>query len=178
MGLLKGTKSIVAVMPETVKTGSLAFLFRWREARVNAARESVTSDAPRLREKLDAFERLQRLMDMTVADEAELRTYTTAIALLRDSSHVLEGSRGHANFSDAFIWVWQVADDFLPLLQVPRQGAVAVLAHFSVHLKELESLWWFRGWADHLISRAWELLDEAHRPWIRWPIEAIGWVAP
>lgn len=177
MALLKGTKSILAVMGDKVRTGRLAFLFERSRKRNEARRGSVPPEAARLRSRLEAFDRLQRLMDAGVQDAGHLRTYTTAIALLRDSSHVLEGAR-HVNFSDAFIWVWQVADDFLPLLQAPTQEAVAVLAHFCVHLKELESLWWFRGWADHLISRAWEMLDEEHRLWIRWPVEEIGWVAP
>lgn len=177
MALLKGTKSIVAVMGDNVRTGRLAFLFTRSAARNEARRESVLPEDARLRSKLEAFDRLQRLMDAHVRDPDHLRTYTTAISLLRDSSHILEGAR-HANFSDAFIWVWKVADDFLPLLQAPTQEAVAVLAHFCVHLKELESLWWFRGWADHLISRAYEMLDEGHRLWIRWPIEEIGWVGP
>ncbi|RYP09489.1 hypothetical protein DL764_001268 [Monosporascus ibericus] len=38
--------------------------------------------------------------------------------------------------------------------------------------------WWMQGWPDHIIERCWSVLDEEHRPLIRWPIEEIGWIAP
>lgn len=176
MALLKGTKSIVAVMGERRMTGRLAFLFEQGQQRLDACHEPGPGET-RLRDKLEAFNHLKCLLRTTVRDKRELETYTTAVTMLQNTWDMLDRAQ-NAKFSDAFIWVWQVADDFLPLLQAPTQEAVVILAYFCVHLKGLENLWWFRGWADHLMSKAWELLDEAHRLWIRWPIEEVGWVAP
>lgn len=60
----------------------------------------------------------------------------------------------------------------------PKQEAVAIFAHFSIILKhhESESHWWLQGWADHLVARAYEILDDEHRVWIEWPMSEVGWV--
>jgi hypothetical protein len=81
---------------------------------------------------------------------------------------------------DIFVWQWDAAKDFIPLLRgsEPRQEAVVIYAHFVIMLKKLENQWWLEGWARHLMERVWESLDEEHRQWIRWPIEELGWVPP
>lgn len=83
------------------------------------------------------------------------------------------------DITDAFVWQFLVAEDFLPLLrEPPEQEAVAIFAHFFILLKRLDSHWWLQGWADDLVSRAWHVLDQDHRLWIQWPIEELGWVPP
>ena len=58
----------------------------------------------------------------------------------------------------------------------PTQEAVVIFAHFSILLKHHESHWWLQGWAEHLISRAYEILDDEHRSWIEWPMREVGWM--
>jgi len=60
----------------------------------------------------------------------------------------------------------------------PAQEAVAIFAHFSILLRHHESHWWLQGWAEHLISRAYEILDAEHRSWIEWPMNEVGWMPP
>ncbi|GKT41158.1 uncharacterized protein ColSpa_01339 [Colletotrichum spaethianum] len=90
-----------------------------------------------------------------------------------------EGGRG-MDIMDIFIWKYFVSDEFLPLLKTPGadQEAIVIYAHFCIVLKKLESQWWLQGWATHLISQAWELLDENHKSWIQWPMEELGWSPP
>lgn len=81
------------------------------------------------------------------------------------------------DLSDAFVWLFIVADDFLPLLKPsagPAQEALAIFAHFCILLKRLDGEWWLQGWGTHLILRCHSLLDDEHRLWIRWPIEEAG----
>ncbi|KAK3314091.1 hypothetical protein B0H66DRAFT_567739 [Apodospora peruviana] len=78
---------------------------------------------------------------------------------------------------DAMLWLWEVSDSLVPLLKVPTQEAVAIFAHFGILLKHHESsnAWWLQGWAEHLIKRAHEILDQEHREWIEWPMREMGW---
>lgn len=81
---------------------------------------------------------------------------------------------------DIFVWQWDAAKDFIPLLRGNelRQEAVVIYAHFLIMLKKLENQWWLEGWARHMMERVWTALDEEHRLWIQWPIEELGWVPP
>lgn len=130
----------------------------------------ASADPPQLEE-------LQVLLDKTVADPEALRIYSFAVDKLRRSLRLLDGG-SPVDIMDAFVWVWEVADEFLQLLEEPTQEAVAIFAHFCVFLKKLENHWWLQSWAVHLMSRAYGILDDQHRLWIQWPIEQIGWVAP
>lgn len=76
-----------------------------------------------------------------------------------------------------FTWLHQLSQEYLNLLKTKDNEALCVFAFFCVLLKRLEHNWWIEGWGVHVISQIYALLDEAHRPWIRWPIEEIGWVA-
>jgi hypothetical protein len=66
-----------------------------------------------------------------------------------------------------------VSESLVPLLRVPTQEAVAIFAHYSVLLKHHESRWWLQGWAEHVVMRAQEILDEEHREWIEWPVREL-----
>ncbi|SPO04364.1 related to C6 transcription factor [Cephalotrichum gorgonifer] len=177
MALLMGTKSIIDVMGDRMWTGPLSPLFQRGRERREQLFMSAPKDAERYSNTMEAFDHLLDLLRRMVLDEGLLRTYSKAVRLLRETAHLLDQPQ-RAHISDVFRWVWQVGDDFLPLLQIPTQEAVAIFAHFCVYLKVLEGQWWLMGWADHLISRAWDMLDEEHRLWIRWPVDEIGWVPP
>ncbi|KAK3345949.1 hypothetical protein B0T25DRAFT_592322 [Lasiosphaeria hispida] len=92
---------------------------------------------------------------------------------------------GPRDVLDAMLWLWEVSDSLVPLLRsdparglAPAQEAVAIFAHFCILLKHHESHWWLQGWGDHLISRAYDILDAEHRSWIEWPMREIGWMPP
>lgn len=177
MTLLMGTKSILAVAGDRIKAGRLRAMMTHGGQRWETFYKAGSAEDVRVRDKREALDHLLSLVDNSVGDEGERRTYANAIGLLRESAHILD-TRIQAHMTDMFLWIWRVADDFLPLLQVPTQEAVVILVHFCVYLKLMEGQWWLTGWADHLISRAWEILDGEHRLWIQWPIEEAGWVAP
>jgi len=109
----------------------------------------------------------------------ELRsTYLTSINELMNTFGQLQQDTPAFELVDAFIWLVMVADDLLPLLQVQTPESVAIFAFFCVLLKKLDSHWWVQGWGQQLVARAYSLLDEESRLWIRWPIEEIGWIPP
>ncbi|KAI9900226.1 hypothetical protein N3K66_004488 [Trichothecium roseum] len=138
----------------------------------------------------DVLDELSRHVDAGARDRPdELRVYRDTIDKLRPQlSSVLarrarRGSGGGgeeeaADISDAFMWSFQVAEEFMPLLRARRQEAVAIYAHSCIILHALEHNRWVQGWADFVMGRAWEMLDEEHRMWIQWPMEEIGWAPP
>lgn len=125
----------------------------------------------------DIIEKLRRVLSMLVLDTSGQETP-------RDSDGDVSMSAGSGisrlEAWDIFVWQWDAAKDFFPLLRGPgpRQEAVVIYAHFLVMLKKLESQWWLEGWATHIMEKVWASLDDEHRLWIQWPIEELGWVPP
>jgi hypothetical protein len=115
------------------------------------------------------------LATKAVTDDPELlRTYTFAIDELDRSLLTSRDPGTPRDVLDAMIWLWNVSDSLVPLLKVPAQEAVAIFAHFCILLRHHESQWFLQGWADYLLSRAHEILDEEHRPWIAVPMRDMG----
>ncbi|KAK4033343.1 hypothetical protein C8A01DRAFT_19701 [Parachaetomium inaequale] len=81
---------------------------------------------------------------------------------------------------DMLVWQWTQGKDFLPLLEAvsPPQEAVVIFAYCLLVVRKLENQWWVEGWADHLMSKTWALLDEEHRHWVVWATEEMGWIPP
>lgn len=84
------------------------------------------------------------------------------------------------NPQDTLLFLWEVSDSLVPLLQQeprPPQGAVAIFAHFAVILKMYEeegNVWWVRGWGKQIVRQAYDALDESYRVWISWPLRVFG----
>lgn len=173
MFLLQGTRAFIRILGPRVE-GPVAPLFnhgadRW------LAREPDPAPGSRVREHLDS---MRSLIALRQADADLRNTYLKAIDELGKSFSVFDGvGGGECDLTDAFVWVFEVAEDLLPLLRQPTQEAVAIFAYFAVLLKRLDRHWWLRGWADHLIAKSYNVLDEEHRLWIQWPLQEVGYIA-
>ncbi|KAK2732147.1 C6 zinc finger protein [Colletotrichum kahawae] len=172
--LLRGTRGLLKILDPRAYTGPLLPMFTHGRERYMHTRDESKIQS-------DLLADLQRLVNKTCANPELLPVYNHAIDELRRTLSVFlwDGGRG-MDITDAFVWKYLMAEDFLPLLKSPgaTQEAVAIFSHFCILLKRLENEWWLQGWATHLISRAWTLLDQDHRLWIQWPIEELGWVPP
>lgn len=173
MFLLQGTRTFIRILGARVN-GPVAPLFnhgadRW------TAREFESEPKSRVYEHLES---MRSLIALRQVDVALCDIYLRAIDELKKSFAVFDCvGNEHRDLTDAFVWVFEVTEDLLPLLREPTQEAVAIFAFFIVLLKRLERQWWLRGWADHLIARSYNLLDEEHRLWIRWPLQETGYVS-
>ncbi|KAL2274192.1 hypothetical protein FJTKL_03594 [Diaporthe vaccinii] len=172
MFLLQGTRAFIRILGSCVD-GHMAPLFnhgadRW------LAREPNAEPASRVHEHLDS---MRSIIALRQADLDLRSTYLRAIDELAKSFSLFDGvGGGHCDMTDAFVWIFEVVDDLLPLLREPTQESVAIFAFFTVILRRLEKHWWLRGRADHLIAKSYNLLDEEHRLWIQWPLQEIGYV--
>jgi hypothetical protein len=172
--LLRGTKGFIE-LAGVPTSGPLAPLFAHSVARfvLRERPEAANSSAHA------ALVELEEVMAHRPIDDESLRgVYSMAIAELKKSFGQAEACAGGYEMADAFIWVFLMAEDLLPLLRTPTREAVAIFAFFCVLLKKLDGHWWMQGWGGHLIAHAHDLLDDEGRLWIHWAVEEIGWVPP
>ena len=139
-----------------------------------SASSSPSSSSPSLRSPILAP--LRARIQATVTDASLLQTYAHALDELELALIVRQDPAAPRDVLDAMVWLWVMSDEFVPLLRLPTQEAVAIFAHFCVLLKHHESHWWLQGWGDHIMVRAREILDEEHRGWIEWPMREMGWM--
>lgn len=121
-----------------------------------------------------SLDELAARLNAEVADLSELVVYARIIDMLRDATqwvHLWEGA-------DALVWIYRSLEDFIPLLELRTQEALAVLAHFAVIVKRCETQWWLQGWAFQIISGVYRQLDHDHKYWIYRPAAEIGWIFP
>lgn len=172
MFLLQGTRAFIRIMGPRVE-GPVAPLFnhgadRWLAREPNAERTSRV---------FEHLESMRTVIGLRQPDVDLRNIYFKAIDELVKTFTLFDGAGGSScDLTDAFVWIFEVADDLLPLLKEPTQEAVAIFAFFTVLLKRLERHWWLRGWADHLIAKSHNILDEEHRLWVQWPMQEIGYI--
>lgn len=171
--LLRGIRTIIMFSEHILLAGPLAPMFKAGSAR-NKLRQLPLSGDSVEEEQLNELQ--QRIVE-SVTNEEHLQSYSIAIDELKKSFTIIyrPGFQVYEP-GEAFIWVFEINDVYLTLLQERSQEALAVFAHYCVFLKRVEITWWTEGWSFHLLSQIYFLLDEEHRLWIQWPIEETGWV--
>jgi hypothetical protein len=172
MFLLQGTRAFSEQLAGTIEDGPLAPVFKHGMDRWDARQVQREPTSPIYQH----LERLRTLICHKELNEELGNIYTKAISELRKSFLVFECDGRSYDVTDLFVWIFEVANDFLPLLRTPTQEAVVIFAFFCVLLKGLKSRWWLYGWADHLIAKSYNLLDREHQLWIQWPLEELGYV--
>jgi hypothetical protein len=171
--LLRGIRGFID-LAGVPSTGPLAPLFSHSISRymLREGPDASTSSAHRSLTELEAT-----ILQRPIQEDLR-QTYLIALKELKKSFGQAEACTTPYEMTDAFTWVFLVAEDLIPLLRVPEQEAVAIFAFWCVLLKKLDGHWWMQGWARHLIAHAYELLDEDHRWWIHWAIGEVGWIPP
>ena len=172
--LFRGTISLVQVLGDTTADSPLDPIFQHSARRWAMCHPRCFEASPDQR----ALDELQTLLRSNVSDGEALTAYDHAVAELRGQFHAFAvNPPASRDISDVFIWIFELLDDFFPLLKIPTQEAVVIVTYFAILLKKLDSICWMEGWADYLVSWAQNLLDANHQPWISWPlaeIERIG----
>ncbi|EXJ93743.1 hypothetical protein A1O1_02136 [Capronia coronata CBS 617.96] len=70
-------------------------------------------------------------------------------------------------------WPLRLSDAFLAMMASGHPGALILLAHYAILLKDIEQQWYFRGRATRLIQRIAERLDQRWQTYIESPLRAI-----
>ncbi|KAK5658627.1 hypothetical protein OQA88_2020 [Cercophora sp. LCS_1] len=166
--LIRGTKSIRPMVVEW--DDELKIMFATYGERWVATHPK---ELPPSRDQ-DALDTLVGLLKDSVHDETKLDIYVRTVNHMRGIYHIIAFKpHGYVDLSDLFTWIYEVNEDFFPLLEMPTQEALAVFAYFCVLFKRSEFHFWLEGWADRLIRRVKGLVDREHEGWIAWPVEEI-----
>jgi hypothetical protein len=175
--LLRGIKGFIEVAG-VPRDGPLAPVFAHSTHRFVLREEAEVTASP----AHPGLTELEQIIARRPALDDGLRAvYAAALAELKKSfgqAEALALAGMQYEMIDAFIWLFVVAEDLVPLLRAPKQEAVAIFAFFCVLLKKLDGQWWMQGWGRQLIAHAYDLLDEEGRLWIHWAVQEMGWVPP
>jgi hypothetical protein len=71
-------------------------------------------------------------------------------------------------------WPARVSDDFVTLLSDEHPGALILLAHYCILLKQLESYWYMKGYSARLLSRIYTRIGQKWHPWMTWPLQDVS----
>jgi hypothetical protein len=173
--LIKGTSAIIDSSMPHLFEGPLSPMFIAGKRRMDL-REASLAEAP---QHEDPLRELQEYINAMIDDCESVPVYTAAISLLRKSFALyFKKDNFRIETGDVMVWIMHVSDEYVNRLRKHTQVSLVILGFFCVILRMLDSHWFMEGWATHLISKIYHLLDEEHRLWIRWPIEEIGWIPP
>lgn len=164
---LRGMKSLLETQPEILRHEALSPLFEI-SIRNMAHTNSGIEHLPELREQI-----------LRVGPpEAELKVYLTALNQLSERFDVVMGpSRASQVFpQQVYWWLYQLEDDYVRFVQEGKPIALVIFSYFCILLNTLGSVWWNRGWAEHLLSEIHASLNQEYRIWMQRPMEETGWV--
>jgi hypothetical protein len=164
---IRGMKSLLEAKPEIFHHEALSPFFE-TSIRNMAHTNSGVDHLPELRDQI-----------LRVGPpEAELEIYLKALTQLSERFDVVtSSSRASQVFpQQVYVWLHQLEDDFVRLLQEEKPIALVILSYFCILLNTLGSVWWNRGWAEHLLSEVHASLNQEYRIWMQRPMEETGWV--
>lgn len=165
---LQGMRSLLETQPELFHDDTLAPLF---QISVRTLAQSVS--------RSDHFPELREQIQQAASRDPELEHYSKALDQL---SQRFDFAFNHTSRvtqlspQQVFLWVYQLEDDFIRLLQEEKPIPLVILSYFCILLNGLSSFWWTRGWVEHLLSEIYSSLDGEYRIWMRRPMEETGWI--
>ncbi|RFN43316.1 c6 zinc finger protein [Fusarium flagelliforme] len=168
LGQLQGVRSLLETQPELFQDDTLAPLF---QVSVRSYAQSVS--------RIDHFPELRELIQQAASGDPELVHYSKALDQLSqrfDFAFNYTSRVTQLSPQQVFVWVYQLEDDFVRLLQEEKPIPLVILSHFCILLNGLSSIWWTRGWVEHLLSEIYSSLDQEYKTWMRRPMEETGWI--
>ncbi|EYE89998.1 Zn(II)2Cys6 transcription factor domain-containing protein [Aspergillus ruber CBS 135680] len=70
-------------------------------------------------------------------------------------------------------WLYRLPRDFVAELERKNPLALVILAHWAGLLKYMESVWFMRGWGEHVLNGVCAFLPADLLGWIEWPMERV-----
>lgn len=70
-------------------------------------------------------------------------------------------------------WLYRLPRDFVAQLERKDPLALVILAHWAGLLKYMESVWFMKGWGEHVLNGVCAFLPADLWGWIEWPMEHV-----
>lgn len=170
--LMRGVRTIVSSYHAKVFSGIL-------EPKAEEM-EPFLSDAMRieLHEHTIHVEALQRLIDQEITDESTRTMYRHAINNLLE---IMREAYENRSIGDPGVglmhlligWLYRLPGELVGLLEHKEPRALVILAYWAVMLKYMDSVWFMKGWAEHVLLGISACLQQEYRPWIEWPLRRV-----
>ncbi|KAM0342052.1 hypothetical protein ACHAPU_009780 [Fusarium lateritium] len=165
---VQGMRSLLETQPELFQDNSLAPMFK---ISTRCLVQSTYSN--------DHFPELRDQIQLAASGDPELVHYSKALDQLSQRFDVAFNYTSRVTQlspQQVFLWVYQLDDDFVRLLQQEKSIPLVILSYFCILLNGLGSFWWTSGWVEHLLSEIYSSLDEEYKIWMRRPMEETGWI--
>lgn len=170
--LMRGVKTIVMSYHAKVFSGIL-------KPNVDET-EPILSDSMRieLHEHTIHVEALQRLIEQETTDEVERSMYTKALDDLLEIMREVYEKRSIRDPGVGLMhlligWLYRLPEELVGLLEQKEPRALVILAYWAVMLKYMDSVWFMKGWSEHVLSGISGCLQPDYRPWIEWPLRRV-----
>ncbi|KAJ5995330.1 hypothetical protein N7481_002307 [Penicillium waksmanii] len=120
----------------------------------------------------------QQLVEREVKDESVLQLYTSALNDLYDIMNQVHKRRSAQQSGVALMdlligWLYRLPEQFIRLLEEKEPRALVVLAYWAVMFRYMETAWFMKGWAEHVLSGVSTFLQPEYQPWIEWPLKKV-----
>ncbi|KAJ5160276.1 uncharacterized protein N7482_007280 [Penicillium canariense] len=142
--------------------------------------EHSLSDSMRveLHEHTIHVEALRRLVEQEITDEADRSMCTAAINDLLEIMREVYTKRSHGNPGVGLMhlligWIYRLPGELVGRLEQKESRALVILAHWVVLLKYMDSVWFMRGWAEHVLMGISASLQPEYQYWIEWPLRRV-----
>lgn len=125
------------------------------------------------------MQQLLRFVTTRVADNLLQQMYLSATnSLMQSFAAICDGITRTDEQSRLsyilFAWAYRLESDFIDALQQRQPVSLIILAHFVVLMKQMDDMWIFKGWPEHIIDGIRGSLDKEDHIWIKWPMEHVG----
>lgn len=170
--LMRGVRTIVMSYHGRIFSGIL-------EPNVDET-EPVLSDSMRieLHEHTIHVEALERFIEQETTDEAERILYTNAINDLLEIMREVYEKRSTKDPGVCLMhlligWLYRLPEELVGLFEEKQPRALVILSHWAVMLKFMDSVWFMKGWSEHVLLGISGCLQQEYRPWIEWPLRRV-----
>ena len=122
---------------------------------------------------------LQRLLDLHYAwDATDRAMYMSAIDNLTSTLEEVYRNRAlqmpGVGFMHILIgWVYRLRREFVLKLEQKEPLALIIMVHWADLLKLMESVWFMKGWAEHVLNGVCAFLPADFSEWIEWPMHHV-----
>lgn len=132
-----------------------------------------------MQEHMAQVQKLQHLLDLHHPwDAADRVMYISAIDNLTSMLEEVYGKRALQTPGVGFMhvlmgWVYRLPREFVAQLEQKEPLALVIFAHWADLLKSMESVWFMKSWAEHVLNGVCAFLPADLWEWIEWPMQHV-----
>lgn len=117
------------------------------------------------------------ILDTFPSSHPRHSTYLDVFDLLQSRYNSIHGGPASIENSELwpqiFSWLYLLPDAFVHEMQQKQPVALLLFSYFAVLLKELDFVWFIRGWPLHIVQGSARYLEQPHLSYLEWPLDRL-----